>query len=168
MAGQKAPQCYGPRGCVPIACTVTARLAVPSPRNRPNPRNSLLPLAHKACMNFRRSCSLVRRTVSQWADPRSYPISRIEFTRTIAVRVSLADCFCPMGQRDRGFENPRLFKDRPTDGKRGGCAAPLLNICVCNSVGNCTFRNLRQHGSAHYFVAATVINPLPQRRFKPA
>ena len=28
----------------------------------------------------------------------------------------------------RGFENPRLFKDRPTDGKRSGCAASLLAV----------------------------------------
>ena len=48
-------------------------------------------------------------------------ISRMQY----AVRVSLSDCFCPMGQRDRGVENPRLFKDRPTDGKRSGYAAPF-------------------------------------------
>ena len=32
--------------------------------------------------------------------------------------------FCHWGQGHRGFENPRLFKDRPADGKRSGCAAP--------------------------------------------
>ncbi len=54
-----------------------------------------------------------------------------------AARVNLADCFCPCWQGHRGVKNPRLFKDRPTDGKRSGIRRPLLNICVCNSVGNC-------------------------------
>ena len=31
-------------------------------------------------------------------------------------RVSLSDCFAPLGQGHRGFENPQLFKDRPADG----------------------------------------------------
>ena len=34
----------------------------------------------------------------------------------------------PLGQGLRGFENPQLFKDRPADGKRSGCAAPLLSV----------------------------------------
>ena len=33
--------------------------------------------------------------------------------------------FCPWGQGRRGFNPPRLFEDRPADGKRSGCAAPF-------------------------------------------
>ena len=35
---------------------------------------------------------------------------------------------CPWGQGHQGFKNPRLFKDRPADGKRSGCAAALLSV----------------------------------------
>ena len=82
----------------------------------------------------------------------------------IAARVSLSDCFCPMGQRDRGFENPRLFKDRPTDGKEAA-ALHLLYINVCNSVGNRAFLNLRRHGVSHYFAVAITGTQYPATAF---
>ena len=81
-----------------------------------------------------------------------------------AARVSLSDCFCPMGQRDRGFENPRLFKDRPTDGKEAA-ALHLLYINVCNSVGNRAFLNLRRHGVSHYFAVAITGTQYPATAF---
>ena len=36
--------------------------------------------------------------------------------------------FLPFGQRHRGFENPRLFKDRPADGKRSGMRIFMLVV----------------------------------------
>ena len=67
---------------------------------------------------------------------------------------------CPLGQGHRGFENPRLFKDRPTDGKRSGMRRILLAIGVFNGADNRmslpSFRNLQRHAVAHYFAAAIV------------
>ena len=90
-----------------------------------------------------------------------------------AARVSLSDCFCPCGQGHRGFKNPRLFKDRPTDGKCSGMRSPFLNSCVCNSVGNCSYPLLRfatRHGVVLRIMllrqrSSTLCTP---RRFKPA
>ena len=68
-----------------------------------------------------------RGTVSQGSSPMQPPCVNlnVEFTCAMAFRVSLSDSFCPMGQMYQGFSNPRLFKDRPTDGKCSGYAAPF-------------------------------------------
>ena len=52
------------------------------------------------------------------ADPRSahIPFSMLNLHMQYAAKISLPDCFCSMGQRDRGFNTPQLFKDRPSDG----------------------------------------------------
>ena len=59
----------------------------------------------------------------------------IKITHAMGCQGQSCRLFCPWGQGYRGFENPRLFKDRPTDGKRSGCAAPFLNISVFHSAG---------------------------------
>ena len=64
--------------------------------------------------------------------------------------------FCPLGQMYRGFENPRLFKDRPTDGNPAATPHPSIYQRVQQRMQPCvgmpTFRNnLQQHGATYYF-----------------
>ena len=82
-------------------------------------------------------CSPVRRTVSQWSAPCNPAHVNLHAIYTHAMGCQGQSCrlLCPWGQGHRGVENPRLFKDRPTDGKRSGCAAPFLNISVFHSAG---------------------------------
>ena len=42
----------------------------------------------------------------------------VVFTCAIAVRVSLSDCFCSMGQMYRGFENPRILAWKASQSER--------------------------------------------------
>ena len=44
-------------------------------------------------------------------------------------RVSLSDCFAPLGQGHRGSKDPRLFKDRPTDGNAAATLRSLNALC---------------------------------------
>ena len=75
-------------------------------------------------------CSPARRKVSQLGKPRLpfHANPYIRCTHAIARQGQSFRLFLPFGQMYRGFENPRLFKDRPADGKRSGCAAPLFLI----------------------------------------
>ena len=72
--------------------------------------------------------SPVRRTVPQSDGHARAPHTKphIEFTYAIGRQGQSFRLFLPFGQRHRGFENPRLFKDRPTDGKRSGVRRALF------------------------------------------
>ena len=76
----------------------------------------------------RRQCSSICGAVSKRGRPtqRSYPFPHVEPTYAICRQGQSFRLFCPLGQKHRGVENPRLFKDRPTDGKSSGCAAHFL------------------------------------------
>ena len=93
---------------------------------------------------FSVQCSPVRRTVSQsdWYARTPHTNPHIEFTYAIGRQGQSFRLFLPFGQMYRGFENPRLFKDRPTDGKRSGVRRTLLNPCGFNSAGNHTWSPL--------------------------
>ena len=51
---------------------------------------------------------------------------RIEITHAIGRQGQSCRLFCPVGQMYRGFENPRLFKDRPTDGNPAAAPHPSI------------------------------------------
>ena len=85
----------------------------------------------------------------------------IEFTHAIGRLGQSCRLFCPVGQMYQGFENPRLFKDRPTDGNPAAAPHPSIYQRVQQRMQPCVgmptfFNNLQQHGATHYFASAMV------------
>ena len=79
-------------------------------------------------MNFRHHAAPPAGRPLNGADLRSlaHVIPHVEFTHAMDRQGQSCRLFCPWGQVHRGFENPRLFKDRPADGNPAASQHTIL------------------------------------------